>query len=149
MGKATDADVERMVKVRLERQQRLTGDSPLTFWTIIDESALRREMGSPAVMREQLHHLIELSRLPNVTIQALPFSHGGHPGTLGSFAILDFPPDVHSSVVYTETLGGGGFLESDEDVRRCNLSYQHLTAAALSEKESVKLIATLAKELLR
>lgn len=145
VNKATDpgmsaAELDRQVKVRMTRQNRLTDDDPLQLWAIIDESAILREVGSRAVMRDQLRHLVDLSRLPNVTIQVLPLSHGEHPGTLGPFIILEFPPEVRSPVVFTEGLTGSACLDSAEHVARCNVLYNHLTAAALSEKESLKLI---------
>jgi len=143
----TDDEIAKRVKVRLARQACLTEDPPLDFWTIIDESALRRQMGGKAVMRDQLHHLIEVSKLPNVTLQVLPFSEGSHPGTLGSLAILEFPDDVHSPVAYIETMAGDVYLEREDDLRRVTLTYTHMHAAALSKTKSVELIGAIAREL--
>lgn len=130
-----EEEVERRVKVRLARQeQRLVADNPLEYWAILDEAAVRRVMGGPAVMRAQLDRLLELGELPQVTVQILPFAHGGHAGTLGAFTILEFPDDIHSPVVYTEGMAGDVYLESAADLRRCYLAYSHLSAAALSER---------------
>ena len=140
-------EIERRVKVRLARQACLTEDPPLMFWTIIDEGALHRQTGGKAVMRAQLEHLIEVNKLPNVTIQVLPFTEGTHPGTLGSIAILEFPEEVHSPVAYIETYAGDVYLEREDDIRRTTLTYTHLHAAALSASKSSELIAAIARQL--
>jgi Domain of unknown function (DUF5753) len=132
---------------RIARQVCLSEEPRLNFWTILDEGALRRQIGGKAVMRAQLHHLIEMSERPNVTIQVLPFAEGGHPGTLGSLVILDFPEDVHSPVAYVESFAGDAYLEKDDDLRRANMAFTHMHAAALSAPKSVEFIAAIAREL--
>ncbi|WKX72394.1 helix-turn-helix transcriptional regulator [Streptomyces sp. XD-27] len=64
-----DLDIE----FRMRRQDALTGENPPRFHAIIHEAALHVTLGNPEVMRDQLLRLIEASRLPNVTIQILPF----------------------------------------------------------------------------
>jgi transcriptional regulator with XRE-family HTH domain len=133
-----DADgVETRVRVRIERQALLTRSDPLTFIAILDESVIRRMIGGQRIMRDQLKHLVELSRLRNVTIQILPFSGGAYAGMAGSFAILDF--NDTASIVYTEHLSGDIYQESD-DIRRYDVVFENLRAAALSPLESTKLI---------
>lgn len=144
---ASDEKVEGRVRVRLARQEQLTADDPLEYWAILDEAAVRRVMGGPEVMRAQLERLLGLGELPNVTVQILPFAYGGHAGTLGAFTILEFPNDIHSPVVYTEGMAGDVYLESEADLRRCELAYSHLRAAALSDKQSRTLMGEIAKNL--
>ncbi|MGH3713994.1 MAG: helix-turn-helix domain-containing protein [Micromonosporaceae bacterium] len=138
---------ERLVKLRTARQDRLTGDDPVRCWAIMDEAALRRVIGGPAVMRAQCQRLLELTELPNIQIQVLPFKAGAHPGTLGSFTILEFPAGLRPPAVYVEGQGGDIYLEKDEDLHRCTLSYTHMCAAALSQADSGRLIAAIAREL--
>jgi transcriptional regulator with XRE-family HTH domain len=142
-----DDEIERRVKVRQARQACLTDEPRLNLWTIIDESALHRQIGGKAVMRAQLEHLIQVSHRGNVTVQVLPFSEGGHPGTLGSLAILEFPEEVHSPVAYVETFAGDVYLEKEEDMRRVTLTYTHMHAAALSARKSAELIAAVARSM--
>jgi hypothetical protein len=139
--------IEKRVQVRIARQTRLTEEPRLNFWTIVDEGALRRQIGGRAVMRKQLDHLIEASEMPNVTIQVLPFAEGGHPGTLGSIAILEFPVDVHSPVAYVETFAGDAYMEKEDDLRRANMVFTHMHAAALSATKSVEYVAAVARDL--
>ncbi len=67
------ATTEDAIAFRLERQRTLTGESPPAVHAVIHEAALRMHYGGPGVMRKQLLTLIELARLPNVTIQVFPF----------------------------------------------------------------------------
>lgn len=129
--------VEKRVQVRMERQALLTGDNPLTFVAILDESVIRRQIGGEDVMRAQRKHLVEMSRLRNVTVQILPFSGGAYPGMAGSFAILEFQNTP--SVVYVEALTGDIYQEAD-DIRRYDVVFDNLRAAALSPLESIRLI---------
>lgn len=142
-----EEEVRRRVELRMARQACLTEDPPLKFWAIVDEGVLHRCTGGPDVMRAQLRHLIEMSERPNVVLQVLPFSEGWHPGTVGSFSILEFPETVHSPVVYIESQAGDAYLEREDDLRRVTLIYTHLHAAALSASKSRELIAALAKDL--
>jgi len=140
-------EVDRRVELRMARQACLTDDPPLKFWAIVDEAALHRRTGGDAVMRRQLDHLTEVSTQPNVMLQVLPFSEGHHPGTSGSFSILEFDEDVHSPVAYIESQAGDVYLERPEDMNRVTLTYTHLQTAALSAGKSRDLIAAIAKNL--
>jgi hypothetical protein len=142
-----DRDQERRVQLRLARQACLTDEPVLNLWTILDEGVIRRQVGGRQVMAEQLAHLVEMGKRPNVTVQVLPFGEGGHPGTLGSLAILEYPDDVHSPVAYIETYAGGMYLESADEMRRVNLAYTHMQATALSTSKSAEVIAAAAREL--
>jgi hypothetical protein len=140
-------EIERQVQIRLARQERVTADPP-EIWMVLDEAAVRRVVGGPAVMREQLEHILEMCESASwLTLQVVPFGHGSHPGMLGAFTMFDFPEEVHSPVVYVEGLAGALYLEREADLRRCHLAYNHMTAAALSPPESAKLIAAVAASL--
>jgi hypothetical protein len=141
---ATDADRERQVNLRMERQARVLADEPPELWVILDEAVLHRMAGGLQVMQAQLDHLVTMAG--RITLQVVPFQHGPYPGTLGAFTIFDFPDGVHSPVVYVEGPAGNLYMEREDDVRRCNLAYNHMTAAALSPPESAKLIASIARK---
>lgn len=78
MPGASAAEIDRRVALRLERQKLLVSERAPGFHVVLDEAALRRPYGDRTVMREQLEHLIEISERPNVTLQVMPFSFGGH-----------------------------------------------------------------------
>ncbi|GAA2511482.1 helix-turn-helix domain-containing protein [Streptomyces sp. NPDC059506] len=147
---ATPAEVEKRTEVRLKRQVRISdAESPLRFWAVIDESALRRVVGNRAIMREQLDHLAELSTWPHVTVQVLPYEIGAHPGMSGTFSILEFHDDADSSVVYLEGVTSDLYLEKEPDVRLYTVMYEHLRALALSPEQTREKIVQVAKEYAR
>jgi len=143
----SDEEVDRRVQVRAARQALLVEDDPLTLWVVLDEAALRRLVGGPEVMREQLDRLREVATLPNVTLQVVPFSAGGHAGMDGPFVILGFPEHRDPDMVYIESTRRGVYLEHKDDVRRYAHMFEQLTASALTPDESDALIAAVAREL--
>ena len=133
-------DVERRIEVRLARQQILTRDDRPRLWAVIDEAAIHRLVGGPAVMRAQLGHLIDTAEQGKTTVQVVPYRAGAHAGTTGPFVILDFPEPTDPSVVYVETLAGDIYLEERADVNRYTIAFDRLLAAALHPDDSVRLI---------
>ncbi|WP_405779839.1 helix-turn-helix domain-containing protein [Streptomyces sp. NBC_00859] len=139
-------DIEKRVQVRLRRQERVSADeSPLRLWVVIDESALRRVIGDKQLMIGQLEHLVELSQLPHVTVQVLPFAVGAHPGINGQYAILEFPDTADSSVVYIEGVTSDLYLEKAHDVQKYSVMYEHLRAQALNVDQTRQFIMEIAK----
>ncbi|WP_335937041.1 helix-turn-helix domain-containing protein [Streptomyces sp. PTD5-9] len=150
LPEAPPGDIEKRVTVRARRQDRITApEQPLRLWAVIDESALRRTVGGRQVMIEQLEQLVELSRLPHVTVQVLPFDMGAHPGINGQYAILEFPDAADSSVVYIEGVTSDLYLEKAQDVQRYSVMYEHLRAQALNVEQSRIFIGEIAKEYAR
>lgn len=84
-------DIERRIQVRMERQRILAREDRPRLWAVVDEAVIRRVVGSPEVMREQLRHLIDTAEQGKTTFQVVPFNAGAHAGTTGPFIIVDFP----------------------------------------------------------
>ncbi|MFI2207628.1 helix-turn-helix domain-containing protein [Streptomyces sp. NPDC020192] len=146
LPETSPADIEKRVQVRMRRQERITAENnPLRLWVVLDEAALKRVVGSRLVMREQLEHLVEMSHLPHVTVQVLPFEVGAHPGLNGQYAILEFTDAADSSVVYLEGVTSDLYLEKAPDVGKYAVMYEHLRAQALNVEQSRQYIATVAK----
>lgn len=143
---ASRDEVERRVEVRMERQAVLRNDNPLNLWSIVDEAALRRQVGGPAVMQAQLRYLMEVSELPHVTLQVIPFDVGAHAGMPGSFVFMQFAEATIPDVIYIDSMAGELFLEEEGDVRRYRLVFEHLRAVAASPDASRSLIAPLIAE---
>lgn len=112
---------------------------------MIDESALLRVIGDKQLMIAQLEHLVELSQLPHVTVQVLPFAVGAHPGINGQYAILEFPDAADSSVVYIEGVTSDLYLEKAHDVQKYSVMYEHLRAQALNVDQTRQFIMDIAK----
>ena len=139
--------IDRLVDLRIQRQQRFDDDPPLELWAILDEGVIRRPVGGHAVMRRQLEHLLKMAARPGLTVQVLPFSCGAHAGHLGPFSILEFPNRTDSEVAYVESVAGNLYLEKDREVRLRVEAFDRLRAAALAPGASLELIARLAHEL--
>ncbi|MFS4094210.1 helix-turn-helix domain-containing protein [Streptomyces sp. AF1A] len=147
LPETSTAEIEKRVQVRMRRQERITAEhNPLRLWVVLDEAALRRQVGSRLVMREQLEHLIEMSQLPHVTVQVLPFEVGAHPGLNGQYAILEFADAADSSVVYLEGVTSDLYLEKAQDVQKYAVMYEHLRAQSLNVEASRQFIDRVAKE---
>jgi transcriptional regulator with XRE-family HTH domain len=116
--------IEQRVEGRLVRQRRLTEADPPYYWFILDEATLHRMVGGPVVMRAQLKRLIDVAKLPNVTVQVVPYEVGCHPAGDGSFTILDFTAHV-DSLVYTEDLVGDLIFERPGDVAQYKRALRH------------------------
>lgn len=140
-------DVRRRAEAREARQALLTGDDPPEFWAVLDEAAVRRHVGSPAVMRQQLAHVAELGKLPHVTVQVVPFEAEAHAGMDGAFTILGYPEPTDRDVVYLENAISGLYPEKPEEIRHYTMLFDHLRAAALKPDKSLALIRRLSKEL--
>jgi transcriptional regulator with XRE-family HTH domain len=112
----TAEEVGRRVRLRMARQVLLTRAEAPRLWAVIDEAALRRPVGGREVMAGQLERLVEAAKLPNVTLQILPFAAGAHPGMVGSFSVLRFPEEELPDLVYLEHLTSALYLNKPEEV---------------------------------
>jgi hypothetical protein len=111
-------EVGRRVRLRMARQTLLTREDPPRLWAVVDEAALRRPVGGREVMRGQLERLLDASKLPNVTLQVLPFGAGAHSAMVGAFSILRFADQQLPDVVYLEHLTSALYLDKRDEVER-------------------------------
>jgi transcriptional regulator with XRE-family HTH domain len=111
-------EVGRRVRLRMARQTLLTREHPPRLWAVVDEAALRRPVGGPGVMKGQLERLLDATKLPNVTLQILPFAAGAHSAMVGAFSILRFADRELPDVVYLEHLTNAIYLDKRDEVER-------------------------------
>jgi transcriptional regulator with XRE-family HTH domain len=111
-------EVGRRVRLRMARQVLLTRQDPPRLWAVVDEAALRRPVGGREVMRGQLERLVEATKLPNITLQILPFNSGAHAAMAGAFSVLRFPDRELPDVVYLEHLTSALYLDKRDEVER-------------------------------
>src|SRR5690606_15524211 len=128
MAGARPEEIARRVQMRLERQLILERENPPMLWAVIDEAALRRPIGGADVMRGQLRHLIEMMERPNITIQIVPFSSGGHAAEGGAFSILRFADPELPDIVYVEQLASALYLDKPEELDRYTEVMERLCA---------------------
>jgi transcriptional regulator with XRE-family HTH domain len=113
---ASAEEIDRRVSLRMQRQQLLTQPGAPELWAVLDEAALRRPPGGPRVMHAQLEHLMQLTDLPNVTLQIVPFRAGPPAAAVGAFTILRFPEPDLPDLVYLEQLSSALYLDQPDDV---------------------------------
>ena len=144
---APQKEIDLRVGLRLERQGLLTAPDPPTLWAVVDEAALRRPIGGSDVMRAQLEHLIEISELPNVVLQVIPFRHGGHAAAGGPFSILRFAEPDLPDVVYLEQLTTAVYLDRREDLDHYMEVMDRLSAEAEPPKDTASLVGKIVQTL--
>lgn len=137
----------RQEMLRAARQARLREKNPLRVEAVLNEATIRAVVGGPAVMKAQLLHLMTLAELPNVDIRILPFSRGAYPAMGSTFTLLSFPHEHHVDVVYLENFLRIQYAERPGDRELCSLKFAGLRRVAMSQDESLELIAEAAESL--
>ncbi|GHE35098.1 helix-turn-helix protein [Streptomyces sp. 2132.2] len=146
LGGLPEPKVDALVDVRLARQSVLRAAPPLELSAVLDEAVLRRQIGGPGVMAAQLRHLVQVARLPQVSLQVLPFSVGGHLGLTGPFVIFSFPNIADLDVVVLDHLTSSLYLERKEDLEAYSAAFRTIQAHALPPQDSSDLISSLADD---
>ncbi|WP_405087866.1 helix-turn-helix domain-containing protein [Microbispora sp. NBC_01389] len=144
---APPEEVERRVRLRMDRQELLARPDSPNLWAVIDEAVLRRPAGGLEVMRAQIQHLIEMVDLPRVTLQVIPFSAGGHAAAGGPFSILRFAGVGLPDVVYLEQLTSAIYLEKREDIDRYLAVMERLCIQARPLADTQRILSRLLTEL--
>lgn len=141
---STDDEVEDLIAGRLARQSVLSRDEPRppVLWALIDEGVLHRPVASPAVMHDQLLHLVEMSRKPNVTVQVVPYSAGGHTGLLGAFDVAE--SGNREAIVFLDDIADGRVSEDTAMVSLITLRFASLRSDALPKGASRTLMESVA-----
>jgi transcriptional regulator with XRE-family HTH domain len=140
-------EIDRRVSLRIKRQDILASPEPPQVWSVMDESVLRRPVGGRAVMRAQLDRLAEMARLPQVTIQVIPFGGGGHAAAGGSFALLRFAEPELPDIVYIEQLTSALYLDDRQDIDHYREVMNDLSTEALTPDGTTQFIAEITREI--
>ncbi|AXK34116.1 XRE family transcriptional regulator [Streptomyces armeniacus] len=143
--RASDAEIGEMVAVRMGRQTLLAADPAPHLSVVLDEATIRRPIGGPAVMREQLARLAELVDTPSSVVQVLPFEHGEHALLGGTLNLLTL--DDGSTVAYEESIATGQLLEDAERVVTRSRSYDLLRSYALSPTDTAAFLGSVMEAL--
>ncbi|MFD4395752.1 helix-turn-helix domain-containing protein [Kitasatospora sp. NPDC058478] len=144
-GAIAQEQADERLKILTGRQSLLTRQPPPRLFAILDESCIRRPIGTSDTMAAQLEHLIAIAALPHVTLQIAPYS-------MGAVRSLDLPiyllglPD-HSVTAYSESAQQGSYERDPEAVRPLLTAYHHLQVEALPQAASVALISKLREEI--
>jgi transcriptional regulator with XRE-family HTH domain len=145
VGSSYPVPTEWPVGLLMERQ-RLAMANPPSVWVIMDEAALRREVGGRENTRQQIEHLIELSSMPTVLVQFIPFSSGEYAAMDLPFILMGFPDEADPDIACTGYPTGILWIEDMTEVDRYNLIFHHLQAVALSPTDSLALMVSVLKD---
>ncbi|MEV0553094.1 helix-turn-helix transcriptional regulator [Streptomyces sp. NPDC050597] len=140
----SDEERDKLLATRLERARILEDFHSPMLWAMLDEAVLRRPISGPAVMCEQLRHILSLGEERRIRVHVLPFSVGAHAlleGVVSLMWFADLPP-----IAYVEGLNTGRVLELPTVVRECQEAYDHALGDALSHRESLALIRSVAED---
>ncbi|MFI0481942.1 helix-turn-helix domain-containing protein [Actinomadura sp. 9N215] len=138
---------DKVLADRLQRQDLLLRDTPPHLTVLLSQNALDWPVGSPEIMYGQLARLLEEAQRDNVILRALPrtWETGAHAGLGGSFKLMS--GDDFGEVTYTESPGAGRLVSAPPDVRTYGIRFERISAKALDESSSSKLIQKLMEEM--
>lgn len=131
-----DDELAKVVRVRRERQALLEGAEPPRLNVYLNEAVLRRVVGGPQVMREQLDQLVAASREYRTRVRVVPFSAGAHAAMASSFVLMQFPDDDSPAFAYIENDRGAVYQEDPGDIDRYTVMLDQLAEVSMGVAES-------------
>ncbi|MER6097023.1 helix-turn-helix transcriptional regulator [Streptomyces sp. NPDC001728] len=140
----SEQEGDRLLVTRLERGKVLTDPAIPLFCALLDEAVLRRHVGSPEVMAEQLTHIVRLAERDRIRVHVLPFGVGYHPLLQGMLSLMMF--DDQPPIAYGEGVLMGRLHDSPALVETLQHTYTLALGDALSRKESIALLRATAKD---
>lgn len=129
-------EIEHRLTFRIKRQGVLHQKNPPSYSAIIHETALRMGFGGPAVARDQLKHLIDMSELPHVTLRVIPFGTDDFPTTGQSFDYVEGPVPQLDTVQLDSHHGACEFLDAEAQLGKYRSVLERMESCALSPAES-------------
>jgi uncharacterized protein DUF5753 len=126
-----------LVDLRTRRRSLLASDDAPKFHFVLNESVIKILAGGPSVMRRQLESLIASAKLPNVTMQIVPFQTGLHPGMKGSFELVEFDDGPDGNIVFYEEQGGIYIKDDRKVTDGYRAAFKRIRERALSPSDSV------------
>jgi len=145
MGRS-EPGADRAVELLMERQ-RQASVTPPKVWAVLDEAALRRQVGGREIMRQQIEHLMEASSKPGMLLQFIPNASGAHPAMDLPFVIMTYADPADPEIVCVGYATGMLWIEDTAEVDQYTKLFHHLQAAALSPGDSTALMISVLKEM--
>jgi transcriptional regulator with XRE-family HTH domain len=145
--KSSAERVGALVDLRTSRRALLTSQDAPKFSFVLDESVIRRLVGSPSIMSRQLQHLVSAARLPNVTIRIVPFTAGLHSGMKQPFELIQFADAPDENIVFLESPRGDFISDDPKEAQNYLAAFQRITEESLSPAESVSILRKAASEM--
>lgn len=137
-------ELDELIVNRMERGRVLSGPNAPVAWALLDEASLRRRVGGPQVMAEQLRKVADLAEAGRLRLHVLPFATGAHPLLESALYLLDFADAA--PLAYVEGLRTGNLMDDPTLVAACQTSYTLALSEAASQRNSVGLVKAIAEE---
>lgn len=140
-----DQRVDELVELRMERKSLFDRDPTALIELILDESVLLRDIGSKAIMRDQMRYLAECARRRNVTLQVLPLNSGlsgEHAGARGELNLVETTD--HERVAYLEPQDESLLIRDPAKVSTYTHRCAKIRSQAMGPRESLDLLKRLA-----
>jgi transcriptional regulator with XRE-family HTH domain len=135
-------DIHRHVTDRMARQEILNSPKPPRFMAVIDQTALRRKVGTPLIMRDQCDALLKACLRPHVSIQMVPEDAGAYAGTNGPFVLAMVGRETYG---FVEDQLGGRVVDVRDEVDLLMRAWDEVKLNALNQRQSLDLIARMAE----
>jgi transcriptional regulator with XRE-family HTH domain len=140
--------VAALVDLYTRRSDLLVSENAPVFSFVLDESVIRRQIGSPAAMKRQFMRLVHVAELPNVTIQIVPFTAGLHPKMNGSFEVVQFDDTPDENIVFLEGPRGDSIIDDDPaETAEYLWAFRRIAQKALGPLESLVRLRQAADEM--
>ncbi|MGW4520862.1 helix-turn-helix domain-containing protein [Amycolatopsis sp. NPDC004378] len=135
-----DERVDQLVALRMRRQKMFSRPDAPRVWMVLDESVLFRPIGGMKVLKQQIEYLLEMSALPHVSVQVLPYSRSGLSAE-HAFSLLRFGEPELPNIAYVEYLTGAHYIEKREEIEKYSRALDMLAVDAETPERSRALLA--------
>lgn len=137
-------EIDKDVVIRTQRARILDGPLHPVLWTMLDEAVLRRRVGGPQVMAEQLRKIAGMAEAGRIRLHVLPFGVGAHALQESLLSLLSFADSA--PVAYVEGFQTGNLMDDPLMVKECRTVYDLALSDAMSHQESLALVRAAAEE---
>ncbi|HWC80418.1 MAG TPA: helix-turn-helix transcriptional regulator [Pseudonocardiaceae bacterium] len=141
-----NSDTERLVTLRMRRKRILSGPNAPRVWAVIDESVLHRPLGGRQVRLEQIDHLLELTSMPHISLQVVPYDMSGYAAE-GAFTLLRFAEPELPNIAYIEHLTGALYLEKLDEIEAYSRAMDRLAVDAETPEQTRQLLTKVRAEI--
>jgi transcriptional regulator with XRE-family HTH domain len=138
----------KVLDTRLRRQEILSrpGDTAPMLTAVITEASLRYQWGPRSDRRDQIEHLIDMGRRPNIDLRIQRFTDGPPPGLSSAINIFDFA-EGEPSIAFTETDFAVVEVNDPDQVSRYIQSFEKAVDGALEPSDTAIYLRQLADQL--
>ncbi|MCX4969469.1 helix-turn-helix transcriptional regulator [Streptomyces sp. NBC_00654] len=137
-------EIDKDVVIRTQRSRVLDGPMKPVLWTMLDEAVLRRGVGGPQVMAEQLNKIADMAESGRLRLHVLPFGVGAHSLQQSLLTLLSFADSA--PVAYVEGFQTGNLMDDPGLVASSRTAYDLALSDAMSHQESLALVRAAAEE---